>query len=391
MTLPILLSAALLAVPVQAPAPHPGTTKKPPAAAATPTGAAPDATAGVPPAPAATGPSASAVAPAAATGPSATAVAPAAGTGAPVASSAPAAATRPSATAGKPAAKTSAPAGLHCTGDPAASARAGRTPVLLIHGTTSNAKANFSWNWDRAFDAEHRAHCDVDLPDSGNGDIQVAAERVVRGIRYLHRAAGARIDLLGHSQGGMIGRWALKYHPDTRAMVDDYVSLAASNHGTREFAVQCAAQTVCSAAYWQQRAGSAFLTALNEGPQTWPGVDYTQIYTRYDEIIVPYRLSALPAAPNVTNVAVQELCPLETVEHFGLAYDNAAWLLGIDAIRHPGPARLSRVSRATCGRPLMPAVNVFLFPSNSAAALAQSTRSMLTTPQLPDEPALRHP
>ncbi|GLW34589.1 esterase/lipase family protein [Actinoplanes regularis] len=280
---------------------------------------------------------------------------------------------------------------LHCTGDPAASARAGRTPVLLIHGTTSNSRANFSWNWDRAFDAERRAHCDVDLPDSGNSDIQVAAERVANGIRYLYGAAGAKIDLLGHSQGGMIGRWVLKYHPETRAMVDDYVSLAASNHGTQEFVVQCAAQTVCSAAYWQQRAGSAFLTDLNQGPQTWPGISYTQLYTRHDEIILPYRLSALPAAPNVSNIAVQELCAYETVEHFGMAYDNAAWLLGIDAIRNPGPARLSRVSRATCGLPLMPAVQPLKFLSNSAAALAQSARSMLTTPQLTAEPPVRHP
>ncbi|MFB9336965.1 esterase/lipase family protein [Actinoplanes octamycinicus] len=278
---------------------------------------------------------------------------------------------------------------LHCTGSPAASARAGRTPVLLIHGTTSNSRANFSWNWARAFDREGRAHCEIDLPDSGNSDIQVAAERVSRAIRHLHRATGARIDLVGHSQGGMIGRWALKHHPETRRMVDDYVSLAASNHGTDEFVVQCAAQTVCSAAYWQQRTGSAFLTALNRGPQTWPGIDYTQLYTRYDEIILPYRRSALPPARNVSNLAVQDLCPTETVEHFGMAYDNAAWLLGIDAIRHPGPARLSRVSRATCGWPLMPAVDPVSFPSHASQALAQSARSMLTTPQLTAEPPLR--
>jgi triacylglycerol lipase len=284
-----------------------------------------------------------------------------------------------------PAPARSEPPDLHCAGNPAA----GATPVLLVHGTTSNSRANFSWNWARAFDREGRAHCEVDLPDSGNGDIQVAAEHVTRAIRHLHRAAGRRIDLVGHSQGGMIGRWVMKHHPDTRRMVDDYVSLAASNHGTQEFVVQCAAQTVCSAAYWQQRAGSAFLTALNDGPQTWPGVSYTQIYTRYDEIILPYRLSALPAASNVSNVAVQELCPTETVEHFGMAYDNAAWLIGMDALRHPGPARLSRVSRATCGWPLMPAVDPIRFPSNASAALVQSAKSMLTTPQLTAEPPLR--
>jgi triacylglycerol esterase/lipase EstA (alpha/beta hydrolase family) len=278
---------------------------------------------------------------------------------------------------------------LHCTGDPAASARAGRPPVLLIHGTTSNARANFSWNWDRAFDREQRAHCDVDLPDSGNGDIQTAAEYVVYGIRTLHASAGSRIDLLGHSQGGMIGRWALKYWPDTRGMVDDYVSLAASNHGTIVFVAQCAAALSCSAANWQQSTGSNFLTALNQGPQTWPGLSYTQIYTRTDEVIVPNLASSLPPAGNVRNVAVQELCPTETVEHFGMAYDNAAWLLGMDALTHPGPASLSRVSAATCGWPLMPAVNPLTFPTDAAAALAQTGASMASATQLPAEPALR--
>jgi triacylglycerol esterase/lipase EstA (alpha/beta hydrolase family) len=278
---------------------------------------------------------------------------------------------------------------LHCTGDPAASARAGRTPVLLVHGTTSNARANFSWNWDRAFDSEQRAHCDVDLPDSGNGDIQAAAEYVVYGIRALHASAGSRIDLLGHSQGGMIGRWALKYWPGTRGMVDDYVSLAASNHGTAVFVAQCAATRSCSAANWQQRAGSSLLTALNRGPETWPGISYTQIYTRTDEIIVPDLSSSLPPASNVRNIAVQELCPTETVEHFGMAYDNAAWLLGMDALTHAGPANLARVSTATCGWPLMPAVNPLTFSTDAAAALAQTGTSMASATQLPAEPALR--
>jgi triacylglycerol lipase len=282
---------------------------------------------------------------------------------------------------------------LHCTGDPAASARAGLTPVLLIHGTTSNARVNFSWNWDRAFDSQRRARCDVDLPDSGNSDIQTAAEYVVYGIRTLSAAAGSRIDLLGHSQGGMIGRWALKYWPDTRDLVDDYVSLAASNHGTVVFAVQCATTPTCTAANWQQRTGSDFLSALNRGPQTWPGISYTQIYTRTDEVVVPNLdangSSSLPPDGDVRNIAVQQLCPTETVEHFGMAYDNAAWLLGMDALSHPGPASLPRVSTATCGRPLMPAVNPLTFPADAAAALAQTVASTAAAAIWPAEPPLR--
>ncbi|MET8148405.1 esterase/lipase family protein [Actinoplanes sp. NPDC049668] len=300
---------------------------------------------------------------------------------------APAGATRPGPPLSEPAARLAA--SLHCVGDPAASARSGRTPVLMIHGTTSNFRANFSWNWDRAFAGEGRARCYVDLPDSGNGDIQVAAEHVVHGIRRLYAATGSRIDLLGHSQGGMIGRWALKYWPDTRGMVDDYVSLAASNHGTTVFAVQCATTPTCTAANWQQRTDSNFLAALNRGPQTWPGISYTQIYTRHDEIVVPSGSSSLPPAPNVSNIAVQDLCRYETVEHFGMAYDNAAWLLGMDALVHPGPALLHRTSPATCGRPLMPAVNPVTFLSDASAALTQSVASTAAAPVLPEEPPLR--
>ncbi|WP_229073364.1 triacylglycerol lipase [Actinoplanes sp. DH11] len=278
---------------------------------------------------------------------------------------------------------------LHCAGDAKASARAGRTPVLLIHGTGSTFRANFSWNWARAFAGENRAYCGIDLPEDASGDIQAAAEHVVHAIRRLHTAAGAPISLVGHSQGGMIGRWALKYWPDTRKMVDDYVSLGAPNHGTNTFVAQCAAAGRCPAARWQQRTGSRFLAALNDGPQTWPGVSYTQVSVHSDEIVVPYTSADLPAAPNVSNIEVNRICPAETVEHFGLAYDNAAYLIGIDALTHPGPAQPARVRAERCGPPLMPAVDPVAFPANAAAALVQSASAMVTARQLPAEPPLR--
>ncbi|BBH68643.1 hypothetical protein ACTI_53280 [Actinoplanes sp. OR16] len=278
---------------------------------------------------------------------------------------------------------------LHCAGDAAASAKAGRTPVLLIHGTGSSFAANFSWNWARAFALEKRAYCGIDLPEDASGDVQVAAEHVVRAIRILHAAAGAPIALVGHSQGGLIGRWALKYWPDTRGMVDDYVALAPPNHGTATFVAQCAAAGECPAARWQQRAGSRFLAALNDGPQTWPGIDYTQVMTHADEIVVPYTSSALPAAPNVGNLEVGTVCPGELVEHFGLAYDNAAYLIGMDALTHPGPAAAARIRTDRCGPPLMPAVDPVTFGANAAAALVQSANAMVRARELTAEPPLK--
>jgi triacylglycerol lipase len=277
--------------------------------------------------------------------------------------------------------------GLHCTGDLDGSAY---RPVLFLHGITSDSQANWSWNWDRALDARLWAHCDLDLPQSGNGDIQVAAEYVTRAIRIMHREAGRRISLVGHSQGGMIARWSLKYWPDTRAMVDDYVGLASSNHGTDVFKMQCELLTRCTAANWQQRTGSAFLTALNSGPETWPGISYTEIATEYDEVVVPYTSPYLQGdSQMVTNTTVQALCPGEMVDHFGMAYDNAAWLIGLDALTQAGPARLDRVDRASCGRALMPGVDPLTFATDVAAALAHTAQSSATATQLTEEPPLR--
>jgi triacylglycerol esterase/lipase EstA (alpha/beta hydrolase family) len=231
------------------------------------------------------------------------------------------------------------------------------------------------------------------LPDSGTGDIQLAAEYVVRAIRTMSARAGdRRIDIVGHSQGGMIGRWALKYWPDTRRKVDDFVGLASSNHGTIDFQLVCPNPMGCPAAIWQQRGNSRFLDALNSGPETWPGISYTQVATRYDEILVPYTSTylAVPSGSrSVVNTTVQDLCPTEVTDHFGMTYSNAAWLVGLDALTHRGPARLARISRATCSQGLMPGVDPTVFATDLAKAVLQAALSLAATPRLSAEPPLR--
>jgi triacylglycerol lipase len=274
---------------------------------------------------------------------------------------------------------------LHCSGN----LRRGRKPVLFLHGTTSSAVANWSWNWDRALDQRQWAHCDLQSPDFANGDIQLNGEYVVQAVRIMRHRAGRRISIVGHSQGGMVARWAFKYWPSTRAMVDDYVGLSSSNHGTNVFSAQCTVLHQCTPASWQQQAGSAFLAALNAGTETYPQIDYTEISTHDDEIVVPSTSPYLTPGPNVTNVAVQDLCPSEVVDHFGMAYDNAAWLIGLDALTHRGPAVLARIPTATCGQLLMPGVDPTTFAANTAAALAQTAASTATSPTTASEPPLR--
>ena len=117
-----------------------------------------------------------------------------------------------------------------CYGNPADPAR---PAILLIPGTTLTPETSFSWNWFKALDALDRAYCTIELGDHGMNDIQDSAQVVAYGIRETYRRSGnRRIQVLGHSQGGMISRWAFKYWPETRGMVEDLVGWAPSNHGT---------------------------------------------------------------------------------------------------------------------------------------------------------------
>jgi hypothetical protein len=236
---------------------------------------------------------------------------------------------------------------LTCDGDLAS----GPTPVLFIPGTTLTPATDWAWSWNRELHRRGWAYCNVELPNAALADIQVSAEYVTYAIRAMHERAGRRISMVGHSQGGMVGRWSLKFWPDTRTMVDDYVGLSPSNHGSLDANVLCRLPGFCQPALHQQARGSAFMTALNSGTETYPEVDYTNVTATVDEVVVPATSGYLTPGPNVTNTSVSKACPLEVVEHLGMPGDNAAWLIGLDALEHDGPAVLTRVDRRTCGKP----------------------------------------
>ena len=73
----------------------------------------------------------------------------------------------------------------------------------------------------------------------------------------------------------------------------------------------------------QQSAGSAFLTKLNAGGETSPGVDYTVIESANDEVVTPYT-SAFLSGRNVTNILLQSQCALDQGEHLSMPYDHIA-------------------------------------------------------------------
>jgi triacylglycerol lipase len=233
---------------------------------------------------------------------------------------------------------------LHC---PGAFTHRGHQPVLLVHGTFATPEENWSWNYLNALPAAGYDVCTVRLPDRATGDIQVASEYVVYAVRRIFDRSGSKVDVLGHSQGGLEPRWAVRWWPSLRTKVDDLVTLGAPHHGTTvaDLATQ---QAGAPPAAWQMRTTARFIAALNTEDETPGPISYTSIYTLTDELVQPVVPTATAALAGGRNLLVQDLCPGHVVDHVGLAYDATAHDMVIDAFTHPGTADPARFDRSTC-------------------------------------------
>jgi len=281
-------------------------------------------------------------------------------------------------------------ASLHCS---ATFPSARRTPVLLVPGTTLDPEPNYDWNYERAFDAQRRPWCAVRLPEHATGDIQIAGEYAVYALRTMSARAHRKVDVLGYSQGGMVPRWALRFWPDTRPLVDDLVGLDPSNHGTVDADATCAMS--CDAANYQQASQSHFIAALNSGAETFRGIDYTVVYSRTDEVVVPNvdvasSSSLHTGGGRIANIAVQSVCPADPSEHLAMgSYDAVGYALAVDALDHAGPASADRIDISVCAQPFQPGVDPGAFPQQYARYLQAVGQASASARMLSAEPPLK--
>jgi hypothetical protein len=236
-------------------------------------------------------------------------------------------------------------------------------PVLLNPGTSTTATENFGWNWEPALQQLGIPYCAYNPPEQALGPIDLSGEYLVYAIRTEYALAGRPIAIIGHSQGGMSMRWALRFWPDTRKMVADVVGLEPDNDGTTVITDQDCASLGCPAGDWDQTYQSPFIEALNSGTETFSGTSYTNTYSVDDELVHPDSgpsdcSSCLSTGGGqISNVELQSICPLDTSEHVeGGTTDPVAYAVGVDAITHTGPASPARISPSVCDQALMPGV-----------------------------------
>jgi triacylglycerol esterase/lipase EstA (alpha/beta hydrolase family) len=171
-----------------------------------------------------------------------------------------------------------------------------------------------------------------DYKDKGYARIATVAGDLATFVDKVRAATGAaQVDIVGHSQGGMLPRYYLKFLGGAEK-VRVLVGITPINHGTTLAGVgtllasnPAASSIVASQcpACRDNLAGSPFMQKLNAGGDTVGGVRYTVIGTRYEDVVTPYR-SVFLSGPRVTNILLQDECGTDFIDHPPANYDSIA-------------------------------------------------------------------
>lgn len=289
-------------------------------------------------------------------------------------------------------------AAISCRGD---FTDASKPAVLLVPGTFVDANSFYGWNLMPALSARGIPWCAVSGPNHNLGDIAVAGEYDAYAIRKTFALAGRPIAVVGHSQGGMQPRWALRFWPDTRAMVADQVGVAAAHHGAPSEELATLFPTAvfatcglrgCPPAVWQLEPKSRFVAALNSGREMFSPVSYTSIYSTSDEVVAPSstELHGAAGSGGVRRAAIQEICPNRFSDHvLNGTVDPVSFAMVLDAIEHPGPLDPARIDRGLCAQAVIEGLDPVAALSGSVPLLRDIIAGVaLSSPVLKGEPDL---
>jgi triacylglycerol lipase len=232
-------------------------------------------------------------------------------------------------------------------------------PVVLVHGLLANRTVNFPTIspflanrgycvFALTYGTRENADLGVYQP-GGLNRMQRSARELKRFIGRVLQATGAdRVDIVGHSEGSLMPNYYVRFLGGARN-VDDYVGITPLWDGTNTAGLATLAQIgaalglsesafetlepFCSSCPQFLR-GSPFMRKMSRGGgPAEPGVDYTMIMTRNDELVVPYTSGEMDGAKNLV---VQKQCALDQAEHLSVAFDPIVATDVLNALEPPG-------------------------------------------------------
>jgi triacylglycerol esterase/lipase EstA (alpha/beta hydrolase family) len=219
-------------------------------------------------------------------------------------------------------------------------------PVVLVHGLLANQTDDW-WVFSPilanhgycVFTLTYGTRPGIGIPGYTPGGLTTMEESAAQLSDFVDQvlaATGAKkVDIVGHSEGSLMPAWYVKFLGGA-TKVKNYVGITPIWHGTdpaglatldqlgKPFGISpVLEQTVANfcASCSEFLTGSDFINKLREGgTATVPDVTYTSLITQNDELVVPYT-SGIEDVPNMTNLIVQQQCPLDQAEHNSMAAD----------------------------------------------------------------------
>ncbi|WP_239003948.1 esterase/lipase family protein [Nocardia panacis] len=282
----------------------------------------------------------------------------------------------PSAAATAPLSQQDVPAGVN---DPRCALSAAHPdPVVLVHGSATDVQGSFAVmapvieqagfcvfaaNIGRAPVPADIASGRAGIPGlnaieaaltgrtvHGMAEIPAMADELTSVIRMVREATGARrVALVGHSTGGTVIRQYLRSNGGDA--VSTVVTLGTPYRGSTWNGLRAAypelakigldnaqiATQVFGAPGRQQLPDASLLHALNAFGETVPGVRYTAIASRYDEVITPTDTALLGATGDGNrNIWLQDGCPSDSAGHSQLLVDPRSLALVLQALGEQG-------------------------------------------------------
>lgn len=260
--------------------------------------------------------------------------------------------------------------------------------VLFVHGHGVTAAESWPAGFGEALSGADIDWCMVSLPNRSLGDVQTNAEYVVSAVRTLSERTGRQVSLVGHSQGAMESRWAVRWWPDVSQHVADVITVAGANRPLEAGRLFCTRS--CTPSEWQWSPGSEFLEVLNRVP-TPGGPSYTTIRSLTDWTRAPEVEESTSGATidGAANVLIQNICPGRVVEHVQAIFDAVFFAVLLDALHHDGPADQARVDPRVCREMFAPGVDPVLPGPSLATIYANVAAAVAAAPKTDHEPPLR--
>jgi triacylglycerol esterase/lipase EstA (alpha/beta hydrolase family) len=212
-------------------------------------------------------------------------------------------------------------------------------PVVLVHGLFANQTDNWQTmspllanNGYCVFALTYGNDPSAGFPRDQIGGLTPMEQSATQLAAFVNKVLAAtrtkKVDIVGHSQGATMPDYYLEYLGGA-ARVKRYVGVSGVKHGTTLHGIGTLAAEFQSlfpatgnpisgtcASCTQFLVGSEYIKKI-EARAPAPGVIYTNLATKYDELVTPPKNSFL-TGKNVTNILMQNGCALDASDHLSI-------------------------------------------------------------------------